>query len=249
MRSERRRSGAFRRATRLVLLFFTIIFVGLFFQSPVSKVGRIDVVGARWTDPADIRRASGVSEGDFFFGFRARAAENRIASSFPSVREVRVIRRFPGEVRIVVDEYPKVAYEIKEDGTLMAVLENAASVPAGNEVPDRPILTGWERAPELKRRLCERLARIPSGLLADFSEIRPDPLPFFEDRIRIYTRSRYEVLARIEDLHEKIALLNEMIHRQSELDRQQNRERRGIFSIVGDQAYFSPEEPASVQAQ
>jgi cell division protein FtsQ len=70
-----------------------------------------------------------------------------------------------------------------------------------------PILSGWAADNSLKARLCWALSQVPQQYLSDISEIRPDPTTAYEDRIKIYTRSRYEVLTTIEYLPGNIQYL------------------------------------------
>ncbi|MNC46566.1 Cell division protein DivIB [compost metagenome] len=70
-----------------------------------------------------------------------------------------------------------------------------------------PILSGWAADNMLKAKLCLALSQVPQQYLSDISEIRPDPTTAYEDRIKIYTRSRYEVLTTIEYLPGNIQYL------------------------------------------
>ncbi|MDF2837207.1 MAG: Polypeptide-transport-associated domain protein FtsQ-type, partial [Paenibacillus sp.] len=123
---------------------------------------------------------------------------------------------FPGVIKIEVQEYPVVAFELMSDGKLQALLSSGASVeakPEGNAM-DKPILTGWAQDDPVKRELTKQLALIPQKQLSDLSEIAPIPSKAYPDRIRMYTRTKFEVVTAVSVLQEKIEALNAVIETQ-----------------------------------
>ncbi|GAB2702843.1 cell division protein FtsQ/DivIB [Paenibacillus thermoaerophilus] len=230
---------SYRRLTAVIVLFFFILFGVLFFQSSISKVGRIEVSGNAMALAEEIVQASGVEPGDHFFGFRGKTVEERVRK-LPVVADVAVAKIFPGLVRIEVKEHPKVAYQLEPDGKLSMVLANGHKLPANPlSVPDRPLLTGWGDNDPWKAKLTAQLAKIPDQMLYDLSEIRPAPSEHFPDKIRMYTRSHYEVIARIDNLPEKIELLDDLIYKQRQKETELNKSEPGYFTML-DTVYFTP---------
>jgi cell division protein FtsQ len=211
LREQKVRSRSNRKLiVFLFLLFFTLLAV-LFFRSPISKIERIEVAGNALLSEEQIVQASGTRIGDHFFAVRSSSVASRI-KAMPVVRDAKVKKRFPGVLRIEVSEYPPVAYQLKADGNVEALLANGVAVPADRFAPmDKPLLTGWSDSDPWKQKLCEALGKIPPELLADISEIRPAPTPAYEDKIKMYMRSQFEVYTTVTYLPDKMPYLPQMI--------------------------------------
>ncbi|GFN30398.1 cell division protein FtsQ/DivIB [Paenibacillus xylaniclasticus] len=203
----KRRGG--RKLKIVLLLLFIVVLSVLFFNSSISKVSRITVEGERFISADTIQKTAGVSLGDAFFGFTERSIERRLRTN-PAIEQVKVTKKFPGDVTIHVQEYAAVAYELSAKGEIMAILSSGTSVSAtnGDFVVDKPLLSGWKQNDPVKKALSKQLAAIPAEQLSDLSEIRPDPTKAYPDRIRIYTRTRFEVITAISVLAEKLETLN-----------------------------------------
>lgn len=201
-----------RKLLFLLFLFFLALLGVLFFQSSFSKINRIEVTGVRLLSEQQVLQASGVSVGDHFFAVGGKELEERI-KQLEAVDTVEVSKRFPGRVHFQIQEYGVVALELDDSGGLSGLLSNGHAIPYDktDQASPRPLLTGWDN-PELKAALCLALSRISLEHLQDVSEIRPDPSESYEDRIMMYTRSRYEVITRISYLADKISLLDDYVH-------------------------------------
>jgi len=146
----------------------------------------------------------------------------------PAVEDAVAVWRFPGLLIIWVQEYPEVAVEISPAGSLGIVLANGLTVPLpGALVPDKPVLTGWNPDDPNRQALARELGEIPPELLNDVSEIVPDPSNAYPDRIRIYTRSRFEVVTTVSKLKEKLPYLDEIV---------ENRE-PGLLTLLDADSY------------
>lgn len=196
----------------LLFLFFIVLMGVLFFQSSFSKIHKIEVNGHRLLTEKEVLDAAGMKTGDHFFAAGSSELERRI-EELGAVESAAVTKRFPGTVRIEIKEHPVVALELNGDGGLVGLLSNGYSVTYKDSVnaAPRPLLTGWTDE-QLKKSLCQALGTIPPELLTDVSEIRPSATEAYNDRILIYTRSRFEVITRIAYLSQKIALLDDYIY-------------------------------------
>ncbi|MBP1961386.1 cell division protein FtsQ/DivIB [Paenibacillus aceris] len=195
-----------RKLLIFLFIFFIIILFILFFQSSLSRISAIEVEGNELMASEAIGQASQIAVGDRFFAFSSRSIEQRI-TSLPMIKSAVVKKHFPGVVHITVQEYPKVAFQIAADGKKQAVLADGAVIelPAGSSIPlDMPILTGWTDGDPNKAALCKVLGEIPESALSDISEIKPDPSEPYPDKIKLYTRSQFEVYTTIAYLPEKI---------------------------------------------
>lgn len=207
----KRRGG--RRLLVVLYLLFIALLVVLFFRSPLSKISEIAVSGGRFADVEQIRTAAGIAEGDPFFYPTAGMIAERV-ERLESVKEAVVRKTFPGDVYIEVTEYPAVAYSLTNDGGITAILSNGTELAVNTDaVVDRPVLRGWEGR-EDKLRLIEALAGLPEDLLADFSEIAPFPSDAYPDRIRIYTRTRFEIVTAVSLIADKADTIRAVIETQ-----------------------------------
>ena len=211
----RKRRGNKKLLAVLFLLFIALLGV-LFFNSSISKISEIQIAGMHFTTSEQIAAAARIEVGDPFF----QTASDLISQSvrtLPQVEEAKVMKVFPGIVKITVQEYPVVAFELSAQGDLTALLSNGTSVSADNEgaqLLDKPVLTGWSEADPVKKALTEKLALISQKQLSDLSEIMPIPSKAYPDRIRIFTRTHFEVITAVSVLTDKIDALNSVIETQ-----------------------------------
>lgn len=187
----------------LVIVFFITLFVILFFQSSISKISDIQITGNELVPAEEIAETAGVRAGDHFFTTQTATVRKRL-KTHPFIESVEVSKAFPGVLRIQVKEYRRVAFQLAADGTREVLLADGSALPVAGQaagVPlDMPILSGWSPEDPMKTLLCEALAKVPPHLLSDISEIKPEPSVAYPDKIKIYTRSKYEVFTTIEYL-------------------------------------------------
>lgn len=207
-----RRTRANRKLLTLLFLFFVTILAVLFFRSSLSRVSEIKIQGNELLSSEEIGQAAAVRNGDHFFAVGSESVRARVAA-LRMVQSVEVSKRFPGQINIVVHEYPRVAFQFGADGVKQAVLADGSAVPVAKEdMPvDKPILTGWTENDPNRIALCKALASIPSGYLSDISEIRPDPSEAYKDKIKMYTRTKFEVVTTVGYLPNKIMNLSAYI--------------------------------------
>jgi len=207
-----RRQSRSRKLLFLLFLFFITILVILFFHSSLSKITEIEITGNIYTTEEAILDAAGVQLHDSFFLVFPDRAAGRIRE-FPEIEDARVTLSFPGKVSITVREYPAVAREYGAAGSVRIVLANGVTIPDDGRVGplNAPVLAGWEEHAELRLKLCRTLGELPLALLSDVSEIRPLPSASYPDKIRMYTRSGFEVITSVSYLPVKLPLLDNII--------------------------------------
>lgn len=206
-----------KKLLTVLLLLFVALLAVLFFNSSLSKISEIRVTGANLATNGEIAQAAGVKAGDAFFQTASSTIAERVAE-LPQVESAIVEKVFPGLVKIAVQEYPVVAFEIGSEGELTALLANGTAVKEGNRaiaLADKPVLTGWEPNDPVKLELTKQLALIPDKQLSDLSEISPIPSNAYPDRIRIYTRTKFEVVTAVSVLTDKIEKLNAVVETQA----------------------------------
>lgn len=201
-----------RKLLFFIVLFFIAVLAVLFFRSSISKIDMIEVSGQRYTSEEAIRQAIGLKEGDSFFMATAATLERRIRE-LPDVREAQAVKRFPGRIEINVTDYSGVAYSVAADGSIRVLLANGRELaPLADETAaSLPVLAGWDGHEDNRRLICEKLEQLAPSLLADISQITPEPTASYPDKIRIYTRTQFEVVTTISYLSEKIDYMRSII--------------------------------------
>jgi cell division protein FtsQ len=218
---RRRRGG---KLLWILSALFAIVLVFLFFRSSLSRISTIEVTGVSHLKESEVKAALKVVPGDSFFAPSAAQLMKRVETLEP-VKTVKVVKKFPGELRVSIEEYPEVAAELNPDGSANVVLANGLALPAAAGImPDRPILSGWKDNPN-RKALCEVLGTLDQGMLSDLSEIVPDPSKAYPDRIKLYTRSRFDVVTTVGMLADKIPYLNDIV---------QNREPGTVVMLDAD---------------
>jgi len=215
LREPKKTAKGSRKLLAVLLLLFAVLLAVLFFRSPISKISEITISGGQYLSVEAIHAAAGVTEGvDSYFYPSEATLEKRIAKLAP-VESVVVSKSFPGKLDIQVREYPAVAFELMNTGEITAILSNGTVLTAGsNFVVDKPVLSGWAKDNPYKAELIEALAGIPDDLLTDFSEIMPHPSNSYKDRIKIYTRTKFEIITAVSLLPDKAETIHAVIETQ-----------------------------------
>lgn len=192
-----------RKLLMLIIVFFATLLIILFFQSSISKVSVIHITGNELVSSEEIAKEAGVVPGDHFFLVRKDKVKERL-QGHSIIESAEVSKHFPGVVNITIKEFRRVGFQLAADGTREVLLADGSAVPIVGQaagVPlDMPILSGWSPDDPLKKKLCAALAQIPARLLSDISEIKPAPSTAYSDKIKLYTRSKFEVYTTVEYL-------------------------------------------------
>ncbi|MBO8162267.1 MAG: FtsQ-type POTRA domain-containing protein [Brevibacillus sp.] len=195
-----------RKLIALLFLFFLTLLAVLFFRSPYSKVAKIEVYGNVLYTKEELVAASGLTIGMQFLNvWESRVQENM--KHLNGVRQVSLVREFPGLIRLEVDEYEHVAFLMAPDGELYPLLENGhvlKDTKRSQQVVDRPLIRSWN-APELLPALSKALSQLSSAVRSQISDISLTPTPYDDQRITLYMRDGNEVRSVIHQLGRKLA--------------------------------------------
>ncbi|MFC5403061.1 cell division protein FtsQ/DivIB [Cohnella soli] len=209
----------------ILIALVAIILVALFFRSSMSKITDVQVTGTNFITGEEVKNSLGAGAGDSFFFPSAGKLKSNVLKLKP-IESVTVTKHFPGVVSVEVKEFAQVAVQLGENGKLIAVLANGTTIPIPEgKMADKPILSGWKAGDPNLDELCQVLNALPAYLLADLSEIHPDPSNAYPKRIKLYTRSRFEVITAIDKLQDKIPFLSDIV---------QNREPGKITMLDAD---------------
>ncbi len=201
-----------RKLLIVLLAFFISLLVILFFKSTITEINNIQISGNEYVTDLQIGQASQISLGDHFFSVSSKTLQRRI-KQIQHIESVKVTKKFPGELSIRILEYKAVAMQISAEGLKTILLANGSKIPLNGKgsLVNKPILTGWTDENKWTAELCKVLGRIPIDMLADISEIKPGPTDVYPDKIKMYTRSQFEVTTTIAYLPEKIEYMRAII--------------------------------------
>jgi cell division protein FtsQ len=182
-----------KRSGRLYLfLFFLSILIVLFFQSSISKIQKIEVLGTERIASEEVLSLSGIHIGDQFLMVSAKKIKEKI-SKHPEIKEVQIQLKFPGKVKITVKENRIVAYLLKEGKTFVPLLENGhISNEKELDTLNSPIITEWPKTETLPG-FCKELAKLRPEILREISEIRLIPNENDPYKLQVYMRNGFEV--------------------------------------------------------
>lgn len=213
MREKKPKRSSNAKVVIVLFLFFTTILIILFFNSPFSKIATINIEGTYYVDETSVGQALGVVVGDQFFAVSSKELEKRVLQ-IDAIQRAIVSKAFPGKVDVHVQEFAEVGYVLSPTGERLVILANGKEFAINNEQIkyNKPILTGWRADDPIKAELSITLAAIEPTLLDDISEIKPIPSESYPDRIKLYTRSYFEVITAVQYLEDKLSYLDEVIN-------------------------------------
>lgn len=148
----------------------------LLVDSAMFDVDRVQVVGASQSRPAEVVAVSEIERGEPMVRLDAGAAARRV-EQIPWVASARVVRRWPGTVRIEVSEYDPAAFVRRSTSSVALVasdgrvLDDVATAPEGLLE-----IVGVRRLPEVGATLSPPGAaglasRLPAALAGRVAEV------------------------------------------------------------------------------
>jgi len=201
---EQRRQKANRRFVLYISLFFVLVLLILYFQSPLSKIQTINVSGNVHVPTKEIIENTGLEKGTSFWKVNLEKIAKNIMEH-EEIANVTVVRQFPNIIKIHVSENSRVAYLIEgtyyypilETGKILEK-DKLENIPA-----DAPLLINWTQSEELQEMAAE-LRLVPSSILNRISEIHLTPEDSDPLHISLFMNDGHEVSATIRDFSKKI---------------------------------------------
>ncbi|WP_248926599.1 cell division protein FtsQ/DivIB [Paenibacillus hamazuiensis] len=240
IKEPNRRNRSSRKLLAFLFIFFVTLLVILFFQSSLSKITTVEVAGNELLSADEVKQAMPVRPGDHFFAISSQTIE-QVLQQMKMVQSAKVTKRFPGVIHVDIQEYQRVAFQINEEGKKEVLLADGSSVVIEQRgvTIDKPLLTGWSKDDPNKVKLCKVMAAIPPSYFSDVSEIKPDPSESYPDKIKLYTRSQFEVQTTISYLPDKLPYLDLYITNLKE-----NNITNGILKLLEADNHMPYEPPA-----
>ncbi|SDJ74149.1 cell division protein FtsQ/DivIB [Sediminibacillus albus] len=201
---QARKKKANRRLIFYLSVFFVLISIVVYLQSPLSQVNNIEINGNQYINNQEIQSLSGLSTDDNFWSVDTDEVVDKI-SGHPVVEKVEVDKQFPTTIQVTVQEFARVGY-VKKDDSFYPVLENGNSL-IDNKMKtakgDAPLLNGFDKETYLQE-MTKELQRLPSNIVDLISEITWVPTEENPYRIALYMNDGYEVEGSIRNFSNKM---------------------------------------------
>ena len=202
---QQRRKKANRRLILLLLLFFMLIAFIIYFQSPLSHVKTINIIGNHVHSDKEITSSAGINNDTNIWNVQGKAIEDKL-NGLPEMKKAEVKTQFPNTVVIKIQELKRIAY-ISKGKSFIPVLENGHVLDEKQttDLPlNAPVLYSFSENDVLKEMM-DSLEQLPSGVLNSISEIHYDPQKTDLYHISLFMNDGNEVSATIRTFAKKMS--------------------------------------------
>lgn len=207
---KERKQKANRRFAFYASVFFLLILVVVYFQSPLSKVHSVTVKGEQIVSGVKVIKTSGISNKTHIWDIRKKAVEKKI-ESLPTVQSATVEKKFPNQVLIKIKEYDRKAY-LQKNGNYYPILQNGAilsKLQKGKMPVDAPVLFGFSKSAALKN-VAEGLDTISRQMTHNISDIHYIGKSGSGDDLILYMNDGNKVVASTRTFVQNIKLYPEI---------------------------------------
>lgn len=226
---QQRQKKANRRLIFYLSIFFVLISLIVYLQSPLSNVQTIDVSGNILLTDEEIITFSNLTTSTNMWSINKKKNAKQI-EEHATIKEVSVKRIFPRKVSIEVEEFRHIGY-VQEEKVAYPVLLNG-EILTSMEVElsgDAPLLVGFSD-PSILERMAAELENVPASIYNLISEIHWVPSDDNTYKITLYMNDGFIVYGTLRNFAHKIEVYPSII---SQID-------KGVKGIihVGVGAYF-----------
>ncbi|MUK89529.1 FtsQ-type POTRA domain-containing protein [Ornithinibacillus sp. L9] len=227
---QARKKKANRRLVFYLSIFFFLISIIVYLQSPLSHVKTINVKGNSYFTDESIIEQSNVSINTSIWSVNKEEVILALKGN-PIIDSVDVQRKLPWTVDIHVSEHQRIGY-MKDENLYFPILSNGAVLTEhGQELHngDAPLLVGFTEE-EYLHKLAQELSELPDSILNLISEVHWSPTTENKHKIMLYMNDGFLVDGTIRDFSNKMKVYPSIV---SQLDPDE----MGIIHI-GVGAYF-----------
>ncbi|QDP40092.1 cell division protein FtsQ/DivIB [Radiobacillus deserti] len=192
---QARKKKANRRLIFYLSIFFFLISIIVYLQSPLSHIHSIKVEGNEYLADEEIVKISGLKEGDSFWSVNKDKIVKNVESKTEIVKKVSVKRQFPTTVTLSITEFERVGYVKEKDAQYFPILENGErlSVKALERIPgDAPLLIDFDKDTYLSE-MTKELRNSPASIVDLISEIYWKPTDENPYKIRLFMNDGFVV--------------------------------------------------------
>lgn len=227
---QARKQKANRRLIFYLSIFFILISIIIYLQSPLSHIKEVKVSGNTIISEATIIEKIGVNKDTNIWTINSKKLNKKLEQS-PIIKSVSVNRELPSTILIDVNEYRVVGYVVADEVN-NGVLENGNIVESEEDAFDlsqAPFLYEFKDEKILKR-MTKELNELPEYIFDLISEVRWTPSENNEYKIEMYMKDGFIVNTTIRKFAENMKVYPSIV---SQLDAKD----KGIIHI-GEGSYF-----------
>lgn len=199
---EARKKKANRRLVFYLSIFFVLILIVVYLQSPLSQVKTIDIQNNSFISDDEIIELTGLKSDSSIWSLDFQEMESNVVSN-PVIEEVTIERELPNTVVIDVTEKRVVSF-LTDGSTYNPVLENGKVLTeAGMHTFDgqAPLMVGFTDG-EMLSNIASELNNLTDEILALISEIHPLPEEDTQNAALFYMNDGFVVKASIRSFSE-----------------------------------------------
>lgn len=230
MLKQERKKKANRRLIFYLSIFFFLISIIVYLQSPLSHVKTIEVSGNSFAKDQEVIQQSQISKDTNIWMINESKVAQAISEN-PVVKSVEVNRQLPWTIKIQLKEHNQVGY-IKRESSFSPILGNGKVLTEIKQKltnGDAPLILGFSDEAYLDNMTAE-LKKLPDSILNLISEIHWKPSDDNKNKILLYMNDGYLVDGTIRNFADKMDVYPSIVA-------QLNPESKGIIHI-GVGAYF-----------
>lgn len=201
---QERKKKANRRLVFYLSIFFILISIIVYLQSPLSNVKNIVVSGNDYITKDEMIKQSQLTNQTNIWMIDNKNIEKMIQKN-PIIESVDVKRKLPSTVKIQVVENRHVGY-IEKDENVYPIFGNGTvlSTPA-KSLGNSPLLLDFSDEDQLTKMVME-LEKVPQNILNLISEIHWEPQDKNKNKVMLYMNDGFIVDATIRDFANKIQI-------------------------------------------
>ncbi|MFC4769111.1 cell division protein FtsQ/DivIB [Effusibacillus consociatus] len=171
-------SRSSKKAIFLLICFTISIAVIVFFNSPMSKVRSITVIGNQQVSIDQITSVSGLQAGMNWWKVDSKDVNRRLTEQIPLILEADVEVKFPGNIVIAVAEksvsalliHEGVSYRLLNDGTVFDKTNSTTGIPIVRSERTFPVEVGKRISDPDVQKFCTQIVKVDKTLLQDISD-------------------------------------------------------------------------------
>lgn len=227
---QARKKKANRRLIFYLSIFFFLIAIIVYLQSPLSHVKTVTVTGNSFVSDEYVIETSDITDKTNIWTINKSKIKDTLRKN-PTVKSVEIDKDFPRTVTINLTEYDRVGY-VRDDDVYYPILENGQVLTTLKQKSingDAPLLMDFSDKSYLHKMTSE-LNNLPDSILNSISEIHWKPTDDNKNKILLYMNDGYLVDGTIRNFSEKMQVYPSIVA-------QLNPNSKGIVHI-GVGAYF-----------
>lgn len=201
---QARKKKANRRLIFYLSIFFILISIIVYLQSPLSHVHSIEVTGNTALSDEEVVEKSTITTDTNIWMIDESKIKNKLNKN-PIVDSVKVDKQLPWTIELEIKEFNRVG-DIKQDGFYYPILANGkilTTLKKETMTGDAPLLLGFDDEAKITD-MTNQLKKLPENIRSLISEIHWKPKEDNKNKIFLYMNDGYLVDGTIRNFAEKM---------------------------------------------